>query len=105
MGNHRLHDCGEREAENQRPQDFPSHGERHAKRTQDRFRHRPLPCPLEPSKSNTIKIDLIDTTRAINISQTPNPSRSKCTALTRQTQQTLTSVKIKYLASNRIDRN
>src|SRR6267143_6017897 len=63
MGNDRLHDCGEREAENQRPQDFPSHGERHAERTQDRFRHRPLPCPLEPSKSNTIKIVLIETTR------------------------------------------
>ena len=32
MGNNRLHNCGECEAKNQRPQDLPSHGERHAER-------------------------------------------------------------------------
>src|SRR5258708_9837149 len=31
------------------------------------IRHRPLPRPLEPSKSNAIKIVLIETTRPIHI--------------------------------------
>src|SRR6202790_2904825 len=59
MRNHRLHYRRQCEAENERPQDFPSHGERHAEGAQDGINHRkpPLklstqsPCPqgCEPS--------------------------------------------------------
>src|ERR1700737_4309134 len=101
MGNDRLHDCREREAENQRPQDLPSHGERHAERTQDRFRHRPLPCPLEPSKSNAIKIVSIETTRAIHIYVPCRRRRSIYTTITRQMQQARTSFKIEWVANFR----
>jgi len=41
---------------------------------------------LEPSKSNTIKIVLIETTRAIHIYLPSRRRRSICTAITRQTQ-------------------
>src|SRR6202790_5109153 len=43
MRNHRLHYRRQCEAENERPQDLPSHGERHAEGAQDGINHRKPP--------------------------------------------------------------
>jgi hypothetical protein len=38
-----LNDGGERKAEHERPQDFPSHGKRHAKRIKQLLKHQTAP--------------------------------------------------------------
>jgi hypothetical protein len=80
MGNNRLYDGGKREAKNERPQYFPSHGESHAERPKDGIRdqHRVSTAVAISSGAADITAGIISLNMAHLTGWLRNNSRCSC---------------------------